>query len=126
MREFSCHFYDPAKITSVISPQNEDGGRHVPFARSGAQIEDPNLALRRAPSQNVPERTNIVAIQKLFKQIVLDIHSLYARHPIYGNVVRKNRMSTLVKESWNKRGSGGLGLNRKTRTLCSCPSTGNG
>ena len=34
----------------------------------------------------VPYGTNVVAIQKSFKQIVLDIHSLYTSHPTGVNV----------------------------------------
>lgn len=101
MREFLCHFYYPAKMASTISPQNGGMGRHVPPARSGAQIKNLDPALQWTPSQMVPDGTNVVAIQKFFKQIVLVIHSLYTSHPIYGNVIRKDCVST-----WSRRRSG--------------------
>ena len=81
MRKFICHFNYPAKIAPAIRPQRcKRLNGHVPFACSGAQIKNFDLALRRTPSQNVSDRTDVVVTQKFFEQIVLKIHSLYASH----------------------------------------------
>lgn len=110
-----------------LSHRIEDIESHVPLARSGAQIKNLDLALQRTPTQMVPNGTNVVAVQKSFKQFVLDIHSLYTSHSKDGDVTRKDWVSMWNKEEcWSECGNGGMGLNRGKRTFCSCPSTGNG
>lgn len=51
---------------------------HIPFARSGAEIKNSDLALWRALSQQILDGSKYVATHELFQQIVLVIHSLYA------------------------------------------------
>ena len=126
VRKFFCHLDHPAKMASAINPR-KDIGRHVPLSGCGAQIKNLDLALPWTPSQLVPDRTNVVAIQKSFEQFVLGIHTLYVSHPIYGDVIRKDWVSVwAAEESWSECGTGGLGLNRRKHTFCSCPSIGNG
>lgn len=68
-------YVDGVKAYRVYSG---DARNHIPFARSGAEIKNFDLALWRALSQQVPNESDYVATHKLSKQVVLDIHSLYA------------------------------------------------
>ena len=62
----------------------------------------------------VPDKTNAVAIEKSFEQLVLDIHPLYTPHQIYGDVIHKDWVSAWAREeNWSGYGNGGLGLSRK-------------
>jgi hypothetical protein len=72
---------------------------HIPFACSGAQIKNFDLALQRALSQQIANRSNIVAAQKFFLQIVLDIHSLYASRWIDGSMIRKGGVRESIRRA---------------------------
>lgn len=92
VRKFFRHFDGPVKMASTIEPHNQDTTNHVPFACSGTEIKNFDLALWRALSQQVPDGSDYVTTQKLSKQIVLDIHSLYASRWIDGDVIDRNRV----------------------------------